>query len=71
VAYGVARLVDALHPDDVVLGGGNTIKLKHLPPGCRRGDNANAFLGGFRLWEDSLTQGRSQSNGERVGARGE
>jgi polyphosphate glucokinase len=53
VAYGVARLVDALHPDDIVLGGGNTKKLKHLPPGCRMGSNANAFLGGFRLWEDS------------------
>jgi polyphosphate glucokinase len=60
VAYGVARLVDALHPDDVVLGGGNSRKLKHLPPGCRRGDNANAFLGGFRLWEDTRRQGRSR-----------
>jgi polyphosphate glucokinase len=53
VAYGVARLADALHPDDIVLGGGNTKKLKHLPPGCRMGSNANAFLGGFRLWENS------------------
>jgi predicted NBD/HSP70 family sugar kinase len=53
VAYGVARLLEAFHPDDVVLGGGNVKKLKHLPPGCRRGDNANAFLGGFRLWEDA------------------
>jgi polyphosphate glucokinase len=70
VAYGVARLVDALHPDDVVLGGGNTRKLKHLPPGCRRGNNANAFLGGFRLWEDSRTQGRFKPNRERAGARG-
>jgi hypothetical protein len=26
-------------------------KLKDLPPRCRAGDNANAFLGGFRLWE--------------------
>ena len=51
VAYGVARLVSALHPDDVVLGGGNAKKLPQLPPGCRMGDNTNAFLGGFRLWE--------------------
>ena len=36
--------------DDVVLGGGNVKKLKKLPPGCRLGDNANAFEGGFRLW---------------------
>jgi predicted NBD/HSP70 family sugar kinase len=54
VAYGVARLIDAVHPDDVVLGGGNAKKLRKLPPGCRLGDNANAFLGGFRLWEGRL-----------------
>jgi polyphosphate glucokinase len=48
----VARLVDALHPDDVVIGGGNARHLKALPPGCRSGKNANAFLGGFRLWEE-------------------
>jgi polyphosphate glucokinase len=53
VAYGVARLIDALHPDDVVLGGGNAKKLKELPSGCRAGDNANAFVGGFRLWNSS------------------
>jgi polyphosphate glucokinase len=47
----VERLVAALEPDDVVLGGGNVKRLKSLPKGCRAGDNANAFLGGFRLWE--------------------
>ena len=52
VADVVARLIAALEPDDVVLGGGNVKKLKKLPPGCRAGDNANAFLGGFRLWEE-------------------
>jgi len=49
----VARLIAALEPDDVVLGGGNVKQLKTLPPGCRAGDNANAFIGGFRLWEPS------------------
>ena len=53
VADVVERLVAAIEPDDVVLGGGNVRKLKELPPGCRVGDNANAFLGGFRLWEDN------------------
>jgi len=48
----VARLSAALEPDDIVLGGGNAKKLKDLPPKARLGDNANAFLGGFRLWED-------------------
>ena len=47
----VTRLVAALEPDDVVLGGGNARKLRKLPPRCRMGDNANAFRGGFRLWE--------------------
>jgi len=51
VADVVSRLVAALEPDDVVIGGGNVKKLKKLPRGCRRGDNANAFRGGFRLWE--------------------
>ncbi len=41
----------ALLPDYIVLGGGNTAKLKRLPPQTRRGDNSDAFLGGFRLWE--------------------
>jgi polyphosphate glucokinase len=53
VADVVARLVEALQPDDVVLGGGNVRHLEKLPPGCRAGDNANAFLGGFRLWGSS------------------
>ena len=47
----VNRLTAALQPEDVVLGGGNSHKLDALPPGSRAGDNANAFLGGFRLWE--------------------
>ena len=53
VADVVARLIAALEPDDVVLGGGNVKKLEELPPGCRAGDNDNAFLGGFRLWADA------------------
>ena len=51
VADVVKLLVAALEPDDVVLGGGNVKRLKELPPGCREGDNTNAFKGGFRLWE--------------------
>jgi polyphosphate glucokinase len=51
VADVVSRLIAALEPDDVVIGGGNVKKLKKLPRGCRMGDNANAFRGGFRLWK--------------------
>jgi len=54
VADVVARLSAALEPEDIVLGGGNVKKLAQLPPGCRAGNNANAFLGGFRLWEKAV-----------------
>ena len=51
VADVVARFIAALEPDDTVIGGGNVGKLEALPPHSRAGDNANAFRGGFRLWE--------------------
>jgi len=41
----------ALEADYVVLGGGNSKKLKKLPAGARLGSNKNAFRGGFRLWQ--------------------
>jgi hypothetical protein len=34
-----------------------------LPAGCRAGDNANAFIGGFRLWENQA--GKRPSAGAR------
>ena len=49
----VSRLMAALHPEYVVIGGGNVDELKRLPPGCHAGTNANAFIGGFRLWESA------------------
>ena len=51
VAAVVEHLSAALEPDYVVLGGGNAPKMKELPPNTRLGENENAFLGGFRLWE--------------------
>jgi polyphosphate glucokinase len=51
VADVVARFIAALEPDDTVIGGGNVKKLDTLPPHSRAGANANAFRGGFRLWE--------------------
>lgn len=44
----------ALEPDEVVLGGGNAELMRDLPAGVRLGDNANAFPGGFRLWDDEV-----------------
>src|SRR5579883_1460744 len=52
VAEVVELLKAALDADYVVIGGGNSKKLKTLPDGARLGDNANAFRGGFRLWKD-------------------
>jgi polyphosphate glucokinase len=68
VADVVARLTAALEPDSVVLGGGNVQKLKELPPKCRAGDNANAFVGGFRLWQraDQPPLAPPDSNQERT-----
>jgi polyphosphate glucokinase len=65
VADVVARLIAALEPEDVVLGGGNVHKLKELPPGCREGDQANAFIGGFRIWQDAGKRKPSTTKGAR------
>jgi polyphosphate glucokinase len=46
-------LKDSLGADYVVLGGGNSKKLKELPPDAELGSNDNAFLGGLRLWQQA------------------
>jgi polyphosphate glucokinase len=50
----INRMIMALKPDDVVIGGGNAKELQALPAGARLGDNANAFTGGLRMWEDGV-----------------
>jgi hypothetical protein len=47
----IERLKNAMGADYVVLGGGNSAKIKKLPDGVKRGDNRNAFIGGARLWK--------------------
>ena len=68
VAEAVEKLRLALEPDDVVIGGGNAKKLDQLPKGVRLGTNANAFVGGFRLWlpENSERFPVSPSKGRQV-----
>lgn len=61
VAKIVASLKAALEPDYIVIGGGNAKKLKELPPGARLGANSNAFLGGFRMWEQDSSPAQGQS----------
>ena len=52
----VAELTAALEPDYVVIGGGNAKILEGLPPGAKLGQNENAFLGGFRLWDPAISE---------------
>jgi polyphosphate glucokinase len=70
VANVVSRLIAALEPEDVVLGGGNVNKLNELPLGCRAGANSNAFVGGFRLWQKAkqlsgLARAKSNPKGKQ------
>jgi polyphosphate glucokinase len=60
----LSKLLKALEPDYVVIGGGNARKLKHLPEKCRLGENADAFKGGFLMWADTSvakSSGRAKS----------
>src|SRR5215475_1801634 len=57
VAKVVKELKTALEADYVVLGGGNSKLIKHPPASAVIGDNRNAFVGGFRLW-DTQAEGR-------------
>lgn len=54
----IARLRAAMQADYVVIGGGNAKKLHRVPDGVELGANANAFLGGFRMWEGESSHGR-------------
>jgi polyphosphate glucokinase len=58
VADVVARLIAAIEPDETVIGGGNVRKLAALPPHTRAGDNANAFRGGLRLWQEASSSAK-------------
>ena len=57
----VAKFVTALEAEYVVLGGGNAKKLKELPPHTKLGNNANAFVGGQRLWDKSAARTKKVS----------
>jgi len=52
----VGQLRQAMQADDVVLGGGNAKNLDRVPPGVRLGSNRNAFIGGFRMWQDETVR---------------
>jgi predicted NBD/HSP70 family sugar kinase len=52
VNHVIAQLAERLAAEYTVIGGGNARLLKELPPQAKLGENANAFLGGFRLWTE-------------------
>jgi polyphosphate glucokinase len=63
VIFAVTHLKKSFIADYVVLGGGNANRFDSFPKGIEKGRNANAFLGGKRLWE---TEGRSHKLKWRV-----
>ena len=56
----VELLRHGLQADYVMLGGGNTKKLKNLPPNVRVGDNSHAIIGGLRLWSQPIVKKASR-----------
>jgi polyphosphate glucokinase len=65
----VEILRDGLQCDYVVLGGGQTKRLKKLPKGVRVGDNVKAIQGGIRLWEGASRESRPQPRAPRAPKR--
>jgi predicted NBD/HSP70 family sugar kinase len=53
----VRAVAAAFVVDEVVLGGGNSRRLKELPPQTRLGSNAFAIVGGERLWREQRRTG--------------
>ncbi len=56
----VRAVAAAFVVDEVVLGGGNSRRLKELPPRTRLGSNAFAIKGGERIWRDRPRAGSSR-----------
>ena len=52
VTFAIETLRHAFVADYVVLGGGQADLVRSLPPDTRRGGNGDAFVGGFRVWEE-------------------
>ncbi len=63
----VERLRAAMQVEQVLLGGGNArwmlAALDRLPSGTRLGGNADAFRGGFRLWDSPKVIAQSAGRG--------
>ncbi len=60
---------DALLPDEVVIGGGQVELLDRLPEHTRRGANAAAFAGGFKVWASAVPGAEKNEAPGPAGAR--
>jgi polyphosphate glucokinase len=70
VADVVQKVAAAFVANEVVLGGGNSRRLKELPDGCRLGSNAFAIAGGERLWQKAaLARRQSRTAARRRSSR--
>lgn len=54
VLAAVERLRHTFLAEHIVLGGGNAKRITSAPPHVRLGGNQDAFVGGFRLWEELI-----------------
>lgn len=66
----IELLKHGLQADYVMLGGGQTKKLKGLPTGVRLGNNSHAILGGIRLWETPVSEVHDRPAGRPPAAAG-
>lgn len=67
----VHLLQQGLQAEYVVLGGGQTRKLESIPEGVLVGDNANALVGGGRLWDERRgMRKKTGKNREKAGKNG-
>jgi polyphosphate glucokinase len=57
----IELLKHGLQADYVMLGGGQTKKLKGLPDGVRLGNNSHAILGGIRIWQTPVSETSDKS----------
>ena len=58
----VTQVQRAFVADYIVLGGGNAKLLDRLPPNAELGHNRNAYMGGYRLWQQNPRTRRPKWN---------
>ncbi len=66
----IELLKHGLQADYVMLGGGQSKRLKKLPAGVRIGDNSHAILGGIRLWETTVSEASNPSTARAPASAG-